>query len=187
MLHWGFPRYFYLHLWSAQRDPLLFQKKMHIGHHEGAPKRQDWVLLLAACSRACSRKQGTQSPAWILACYCTACSILLFSQLLSALPEHSFPNHSFFQCASIHKPLISFSRSGSFLLYTNRGLAAISSCSETLSFPELPAKSVDLAALNLTELVNGMLSTALRGNASEAGQVTQAVSPMVNEIKGWWC
>uniref|UniRef100_U3I9G3 HHLA1 neighbor of OC90 n=1 Tax=Anas platyrhynchos platyrhynchos TaxID=8840 RepID=U3I9G3_ANAPP len=50
-----------------------------------------------------------------------------------------------------------------FLLYTIRGLAAISSCSETLSFPELPAKSVDLAALNLTELVNGMLSTALRG------------------------
>uniref|UniRef100_A0A8B9ZI01 HERV-H LTR-associating 1 n=1 Tax=Anas platyrhynchos TaxID=8839 RepID=A0A8B9ZI01_ANAPL len=40
---------------------------------------------------------------------------------------------------------------------------SISSCSETLSFPELPAKSVDLAALNLTELVNGMLSTALRG------------------------
>uniref|UniRef100_A0A8B9DJQ7 HERV-H LTR-associating 1 n=1 Tax=Anser cygnoides TaxID=8845 RepID=A0A8B9DJQ7_ANSCY len=50
-----------------------------------------------------------------------------------------------------------------FLLYTNRGLAAISRCSEALSFPELPAKSVDLAALNLTELVNGMLSTALRG------------------------
>uniref|UniRef100_A0A8C3BE24 HERV-H LTR-associating 1 n=1 Tax=Cairina moschata TaxID=8855 RepID=A0A8C3BE24_CAIMO len=32
-----------------------------------------------------------------------------------------------------------------------------------LATAELPAKSVDLAALNLTELVNGMLSTALRG------------------------
>ncbi|KFO75512.1 HERV-H LTR-associating protein 1, partial [Cuculus canorus] len=28
---------------------------------------------------------------------------------------------------------------------------------------ELPAKSVDLAAINLTELVNGMVNTALRG------------------------
>ncbi|POI27031.1 hypothetical protein CIB84_009219, partial [Bambusicola thoracicus] len=28
---------------------------------------------------------------------------------------------------------------------------------------ELPAKSVDLAAVNLTELVNGLLSTTLRG------------------------
>ncbi|KFO65824.1 HERV-H LTR-associating protein 1, partial [Corvus brachyrhynchos] len=28
---------------------------------------------------------------------------------------------------------------------------------------ELPAKSLDLSAINLTELVNGMLSTALRG------------------------
>ncbi|KAM9644844.1 HERV-H LTR-associating protein 1 [Morphnus guianensis] len=37
------------------------------------------------------------------------------------------------------------------------------SCSETPSFSELPAKSVDLAAINLTELVNGMLNTALRG------------------------
>uniref|UniRef100_A0A670JQH7 HHLA1 neighbor of OC90 n=1 Tax=Podarcis muralis TaxID=64176 RepID=A0A670JQH7_PODMU len=32
------------------------------------------------------------------------------------------------------------------------------------SFPELPAKSVDLAAINLTELVNGMLNTALKGS-----------------------
>ncbi|NXT17218.1 HHLA1 protein, partial [Syrrhaptes paradoxus] len=32
-----------------------------------------------------------------------------------------------------------------------------------LATAELPAKSVDLAAINLTELVNGMLSTALRG------------------------
>ncbi|NXT40132.1 HHLA1 protein, partial [Pelecanoides urinatrix] len=32
-----------------------------------------------------------------------------------------------------------------------------------LATTELPAKSVDLAALNLTELVNGMLNTALRG------------------------
>eukprot|EP00076_Gallus_gallus_P018489 XP_015138606.1 HERV-H LTR-associating protein 1 [Gallus gallus] len=32
-----------------------------------------------------------------------------------------------------------------------------------LATAELPAKSVDLAAVNLTELVNGMLSTALRG------------------------
>ncbi|GAB0181528.1 otoconin-90 [Grus japonensis] len=37
------------------------------------------------------------------------------------------------------------------------------SCSETPSFSELPAKSVDLAAINLTELVNDMLNTALRG------------------------
>uniref|UniRef100_H0ZQM2 HHLA1 neighbor of OC90 n=1 Tax=Taeniopygia guttata TaxID=59729 RepID=H0ZQM2_TAEGU len=35
------------------------------------------------------------------------------------------------------------------------------SCTPFLS--ELPAKSLDLAAINLTELVNGMLSTALRG------------------------
>ncbi|NWI26171.1 HHLA1 protein, partial [Sula dactylatra] len=33
-----------------------------------------------------------------------------------------------------------------------------------LATAELPAKSVDLAAINLTELVNGMLNTALRGN-----------------------
>ncbi|XP_059723253.1 HERV-H LTR-associating protein 1 [Haemorhous mexicanus] len=32
-----------------------------------------------------------------------------------------------------------------------------------LATAELPAKSLDLAAINLTELVNGMLSTALRG------------------------
>uniref|UniRef100_A0A8C2T995 HHLA1 neighbor of OC90 n=1 Tax=Coturnix japonica TaxID=93934 RepID=A0A8C2T995_COTJA len=32
-----------------------------------------------------------------------------------------------------------------------------------LATAELPAKSVDLAAVNLTELVNGMLSTSLRG------------------------
>nr|XP_009939980.1 PREDICTED: HERV-H LTR-associating protein 1 [Opisthocomus hoazin] len=32
-----------------------------------------------------------------------------------------------------------------------------------LATSELPAKSVDLAALNLTELVNGMLNTVLRG------------------------
>ncbi|NXN74670.1 HHLA1 protein, partial [Himantopus himantopus] len=32
-----------------------------------------------------------------------------------------------------------------------------------LATAELPAKSVDLAAINLTELVNGMLNTALRG------------------------
>ncbi|KAM6087649.1 HERV-H LTR-associating protein 1 [Chlamydotis macqueenii] len=32
-----------------------------------------------------------------------------------------------------------------------------------LATAELPAKSVDLAAINLTELVNGMLTTALRG------------------------
>ncbi|NXO42532.1 HHLA1 protein, partial [Locustella ochotensis] len=32
-----------------------------------------------------------------------------------------------------------------------------------LASAELPAKSLDLAAINLTELVNGMLSTALRG------------------------
>uniref|UniRef100_A0A8B9MZF8 HERV-H LTR-associating 1 n=1 Tax=Accipiter nisus TaxID=211598 RepID=A0A8B9MZF8_9AVES len=50
-----------------------------------------------------------------------------------------------------------------------RGLTAISlrphavGCSENPSFPELPAKSVDLAAINLTELVNGMLNTTLRG------------------------
>ncbi|XP_066404478.1 HERV-H LTR-associating protein 1 [Molothrus aeneus] len=37
----------------------------------------------------------------------------------------------------------------------------VPSCSPFLS--ELPAKSLDLAAINLTELVNGMLSTALRG------------------------
>uniref|UniRef100_A0A8C0AVQ1 HERV-H LTR-associating 1 n=1 Tax=Buteo japonicus TaxID=224669 RepID=A0A8C0AVQ1_9AVES len=62
-----------------------------------------------------------------------------------------------------------FSRSGRFLPCINRGLTAISlpphavSCSETPSFSELPAKSVDLAAINLTELVNGMLNTTLRG------------------------
>ncbi|XP_063275392.1 HERV-H LTR-associating protein 1 isoform X2 [Prinia subflava] len=33
-----------------------------------------------------------------------------------------------------------------------------------LATAELPAKSLDLAAINLTELVNGMLSTALRGS-----------------------
>uniref|UniRef100_A0A8B9EUV8 HERV-H LTR-associating 1 n=1 Tax=Amazona collaria TaxID=241587 RepID=A0A8B9EUV8_9PSIT len=38
-----------------------------------------------------------------------------------------------------------------------------SSCSESPSFSELPAKSVDLAAVNLTELVNGMLNTVLGG------------------------
>ena len=32
------------------------------------------------------------------------------------------------------------------------------------SLSELPARSVDLSALNLTELVNGMLSRALKGN-----------------------
>uniref|UniRef100_A0A672TPA0 HHLA1 neighbor of OC90 n=1 Tax=Strigops habroptila TaxID=2489341 RepID=A0A672TPA0_STRHB len=37
------------------------------------------------------------------------------------------------------------------------------SCSESPSFSELSAKSVDLAAINLTELVNGMLNTTLRG------------------------
>uniref|UniRef100_A0A8C3RBC5 HERV-H LTR-associating 1 n=1 Tax=Cyanoderma ruficeps TaxID=181631 RepID=A0A8C3RBC5_9PASS len=37
----------------------------------------------------------------------------------------------------------------------------VPSCAPFLS--ELPAKSLDLAAINLTELVNGMLSTALRG------------------------
>uniref|UniRef100_A0A452IGS7 Uncharacterized protein n=1 Tax=Gopherus agassizii TaxID=38772 RepID=A0A452IGS7_9SAUR len=31
------------------------------------------------------------------------------------------------------------------------------------SFSELPAKSIDLTAINLTELVNGMLNTALKG------------------------
>lgn len=36
--------------------------------------------------------------------------------------------------------------------------------SESLS--ELPARSVDLSALNLTELVNGMLSQALKGKYS---------------------
>uniref|UniRef100_A0A674JSG6 HHLA1 neighbor of OC90 n=1 Tax=Terrapene triunguis TaxID=2587831 RepID=A0A674JSG6_9SAUR len=35
--------------------------------------------------------------------------------------------------------------------------------SNAASFSELPAKSVDLAAINLTELVNGMLNTALKG------------------------
>ena len=44
------------------------------------------------------------------------------------------------------------------------------SCSETPSFSELPAKSVDLAAINLTELVNGMLNTALRGNVTRLGK-----------------
>uniref|UniRef100_A0A8C6NGJ6 HERV-H LTR-associating protein 1 n=1 Tax=Melopsittacus undulatus TaxID=13146 RepID=A0A8C6NGJ6_MELUD len=38
-----------------------------------------------------------------------------------------------------------------------------SHCSESSSFSELPAKSVDLAAVNLTELINGMLNTVLRG------------------------
>ncbi|XP_060628747.2 HERV-H LTR-associating protein 1 [Anolis sagrei] len=33
-----------------------------------------------------------------------------------------------------------------------------------LATAELPAKTLDLAAFNLTELVNGMLSTALKGN-----------------------
>ena len=32
------------------------------------------------------------------------------------------------------------------------------------SLSELPAMSVDLSALNLTELVNGMLIRALKGN-----------------------
>ena len=31
------------------------------------------------------------------------------------------------------------------------------------SLSELPARSVDLSALNLTELVNGMLNRALKG------------------------
>uniref|UniRef100_A0A8C0EQ33 HERV-H LTR-associating 1 n=1 Tax=Bubo bubo TaxID=30461 RepID=A0A8C0EQ33_BUBBB len=44
-----------------------------------------------------------------------------------------------------------------FLPYTSRGLMAIS------SYPHLPAKSMDLAAINLTELVNNMLNTTLRG------------------------
>uniref|UniRef100_A0A8C8AT52 HERV-H LTR-associating 1 n=1 Tax=Otus sunia TaxID=257818 RepID=A0A8C8AT52_9STRI len=42
----------------------------------------------------------------------------------------------------------------------------VPSCSQLLrdpSFSELPAKSMDLAAINLTELVNNMLNTALRG------------------------
>lgn len=34
------------------------------------------------------------------------------------------------------------------------------------SLSELPARSVDLSAFNLTELVNGMLSRALKGNRS---------------------
>ncbi|NWV40307.1 HHLA1 protein, partial [Grantiella picta] len=36
-----------------------------------------------------------------------------------------------------------------------------------LATAELPAKSLDLAAINLTELVNGMLSTALRGGTKK--------------------
>lgn len=44
------------------------------------------------------------------------------------------------------------------------------SCSESPSFSELPAKSVDLASVNLTELVNGMLNTVLRGNGTRLGR-----------------
>ncbi|KAK2520290.1 Hhla1, partial [Columba guinea] len=39
-----------------------------------------------------------------------------------------------------------------------------------LAMAELPAKSVDLSAINLTELVNSMLNTALRGNVTRPGR-----------------
>jgi len=76
----------------------------------------------------------------------------------------------FFQCTLIHNLLImSFPFWKTFALYSqgiNSHFPHAASCSETPSFSELPAKSVDLAALNLTELVNGMLNTVLRGNVT---------------------
>ena len=39
------------------------------------------------------------------------------------------------------------------------------------SLLELPARSVDLSALNLTELVNGMLSRALKGDLRRGPRV----------------
>lgn len=44
------------------------------------------------------------------------------------------------------------------------------------SLPELPARSVDLSAFNLTELVNGMLSRALKGNRPFQDHLDQSVS-----------
>lgn len=49
-------------------------------------------------------------------------------------------------------------------------------CSETPSFSELPAKSLDLAAINLTELVNNMLNTALKGTGKRAQDASLAVT-----------
>ncbi|KAM6101222.1 HERV-H LTR-associating protein 1 isoform 2-T2 [Theristicus caerulescens] len=73
-------------------------------------------------------------------------------------------------CASEDKPGISVSLSGlqhSLFLHFTASCIRRENKKEkqvaVLATAELPAKSVDLAAINLTELVNSMLNTALRG------------------------
>uniref|UniRef100_A0A8C5JG12 HERV-H LTR-associating 1 n=1 Tax=Junco hyemalis TaxID=40217 RepID=A0A8C5JG12_JUNHY len=91
---------------------------------------------------------------------------LLFPRLISMV-EFYFPISGFWYAPNMHNLLI--------LVFLFRQISSrheqwLHSCflvpSRTPFTPflsELPAKSLDLAAINLTELVNGMLSTALRG------------------------
>uniref|UniRef100_A0A8C3Y482 HERV-H LTR-associating 1 n=1 Tax=Catharus ustulatus TaxID=91951 RepID=A0A8C3Y482_CATUS len=74
-----------------------------------------------------------------------------------------FCSHLSFLCFFFHPALffLSVMLTHTFLPHTDTVCSLVPSCTPFLS--ELPAKSLDLAAINLTELVNGMLSTALRG------------------------
>uniref|UniRef100_A0A8C5TXB5 HERV-H LTR-associating 1 n=1 Tax=Malurus cyaneus samueli TaxID=2593467 RepID=A0A8C5TXB5_9PASS len=81
-------------------------------------------------------------------------------------PEIRFGSHLSFLCLFFCPALffLSVSCTHTFLPHTDTALLSVSLCPLVpLFFAELPAKSLDLAAINLTELVNGMLSTALRG------------------------
>lgn len=148
-----FPRNFLCLLWCAWWDLLLCWQQTPITQQERAPAHQGWLGPAAA--------QGHSWQTWILAhhssvaisCYFLDPSLWCWNFIFSSV---------FCWCTPEHNLLI-------LVFPPGRVLAHLSSrCTPFLS--ELPAKSLDLAAINLTELVNGMLSTALRGKGTGLGR-----------------
>lgn len=135
--------------------------------------RAGWVLqLLKGMLKGTAGRPEFFGPSF----YC--CYNLLFSRLISVVLKFYFPIGGFwvfvlffFWCAPVYNllllvfPLWKISNTYKQWMHS---CFLVPSCTPFLS--ELPAKSLDLAAINLTELVNGMLSTALRGNGTWLGK-----------------
>lgn len=160
-----FPRHFLCLLWPAWWDLLLCWQQTPIAQQGRSPACQGWQGPAAAQGHG----QGHSWQTWILApLYC--CCILLFPRLISVVEFHC-PISGFGYAPNVHNLLILvflFWQISSTHEQWLHSCFLVPSCTPFLS--ELPAKSLDLAAINLTELVNGMLSTALRGKGTQLGR-----------------
>lgn len=114
--------------------------------------------------------RGHSWQTWILAHHST---VAISCYFLDSSPQswNFIFSSAFFWCIPVHNLLIlvfPFWQISSSYKQGMNSCFLVPSCMPFLS--ELPAKSLDLSAINLTELVNGMLSTALRGNGTRLGR-----------------